>query len=74
MMLVVVPASTWAIVTTAGSKTSTRRVTIVWSAEDDLGGDRDRVDRLVRRRRVAAAPADRQADEVGGDEHRGPGR
>jgi hypothetical protein len=32
MMFVVVPASMWAIVTTAGSKTSTRRVTIACSA------------------------------------------
>ena len=32
MMFVVVPATTWAIVTTAGSNASTRRVTISWSA------------------------------------------
>ena len=32
MMFVVVPASMWAIVTTAGSKTSTRRVTMDWRA------------------------------------------
>ena len=32
MMLFVVPAVIWAMVTTAGSKTSTRRVTIDWSA------------------------------------------
>ena len=32
MMLLVVPLSMWAIVTTAGSNTSTSRVIIVWMA------------------------------------------
>ena len=56
MMFVVVPATTWAIVTTAGSKASTRRVTISWKRQHDLGGDGDRVDRAC-----AASRRDRRA-------------
>ena len=67
MMLFVVPASTWAIVTTVGSKTSWRRVTIAWRARmisaatgigsTDLNGSDAWPPRPRTRRRMKSAAA-----------------
>ena len=56
MTLFVVPAVIFAMVTTAGSKTETRRVTIVWSAVTISQATGIGSTRVVRHRGVAAGP------------------
>ena len=70
MTLLVEPASMWATVTTAGSNTSTRRVTIDCSASTISAADRDRVRGGVRLGGVPTPPADGHLPLVGGRHHR----
>ena len=70
MMLFVVPPVTRVIVMTAGSNTSTRRVTAVWRARISSAATVIGSSGEVRRGRVATAPTDRGHDPVRGREHR----
>ena len=70
MMLFVVPPVTRVIVMTAGSKTSTRRVTAVWSARMSSAATGIGSSARCGVGRVSAAAADRGDDPVGGREQR----
>src|SRR5687768_9350494 len=70
MTLRVVPASIFAIVSTAGSKTFTRRVTERLERLHHLARDGNRIEAVVRRRGVAALAAHDDLDRVAGSHRR----
>jgi hypothetical protein len=64
MTLCAVPASIWVMVTTTASVALKRRGDHRLQRHHDLAGHRHRVARVVRHRRVAAAPLDDDLQHV----------